>query len=230
MHLAGAISLYETMHKETGKMAPILLKVLPLLENPSDARELLLYVTNGDRVAMGHIKQVIGYALKPLCGLYDGYYCLNLGLESSQLCLRRLMEVSETLRMKQMPLSIIGGYGRIGDTSQKGNWSCFRNETFNHKTSFPITVKTIVPKRGILEFDFMSSARPPTLSSNNNENKINKIEVVNSNRLFGLLEKCKLMTVSDRAEALRYLRKCRDDCNRVVRGTGTEFYSTVIYT
>ena len=221
VHLAGAISLYETMHKETGKMAPILLKVLPLLENPSDARELLLYVTNGDRVAMGHIKQVIGYALKPLCGLYDGYYCLNLGLESSQLCLRRLMEVSETLRMKQMPLSILGGYGRIGDTSQKGNWCCFRNETFNHKTSFPITVKTIVPKRGILEFDFMSSARPPTLSSSKNENKINKIEVVNSNRLFGLLEKCKLMTVSDRAEALRYLRKCRDDCNRVVSGTGT---------
>ena len=202
------------MHKETGKMAPILLKVLPLLQNPEDARELLLYVTNGDRMSMSHIKQAIGYALKPLCGLYDGYYCLNLGIESSQLCIRRLLEVSETLRIKQMAKSLIGGYGRIGDTSQKGNWSCFRNEILNHRISLPITVKTEIPKRGILEFDFLSSARPPLGGK--------KINCVNSRRLFGVLERCKLMAASDRSEAVRYLNKCRDDCNRVVKGTGNQ--------
>ena len=181
-------------------------QVLPLLQNPSDARELLLYVTEGDRLSMGHIKQIIGYALKPLCGMYDGYYCLNLSLESSQLCMRRLLEVSESLRVKQSALSIVGGIGRIGDTSQRGNWSCFRNETLNHRTPFPLTVKSIIPKRGILEFDFMSSSRPPASGK--------KLIAVTSTRLFGVLERCKLMTLCDRAEALRYLTKCREDAIR----------------
>ena len=48
---------------------------------------------------MSHLRQAIGFALKPLCGAYDGYYRLNLGLETSKICLRRLMEVSETLRL-----------------------------------------------------------------------------------------------------------------------------------
>ena len=200
------------MQRETGKMAATLIKILPLLQNPSDTRELLLYVTNGDRFATNHIKQSIGCALKPLSGLYDGYYCLNLCNDSSQLCLRRLLEINESLRILQMPLSIIGGYGRIGDTSQKGNWSCFRNERLNCKLPFPITSKTIIPKMGILEFDFMSSARPPVRGK--------KIHAVHSSRLFGVLEKCKLMMNSDRLEALRYLQKCRVDCNRVVGGTG----------
>ena len=69
------------------------------LQNPADARKLLLQVTNGDRMQMSQLKQAVGHALKPLCGIYDGYYRLNLGLESSQICLRRLMEVSETLRL-----------------------------------------------------------------------------------------------------------------------------------
>lgn len=183
-----------------------------MLQNPSDARELLLYVTDGDRLSMGHIKQVIGYALKPLCGTYDGYYCLNLNMESSQLCLRRLLEVSESLRVKQSACSVIGGIGRVGDTSQRGNWSCFRNETLNHKTPFPLSVKSVIPKRGILEFDFMSTSRPPK------EEK--KLVAVTTTRLFGVLERCKLMIPSDRNEALKYLNKCREDGNRVVGGTG----------
>ena len=200
------------MLRETGKVANTLLKVLPLLQNPADTRELLFYVTNGDRLATNHIKQTIGYALKPLSGLYNGYYCLNLCNESSQLCLRRLLEINESLRALQIPLSVIGGFGRIGDTSQKGNWSCFRNERLNCKLSFPINSKTVIPKMGILEFDFMSSSRPK------GEGK--KINSVSSSRLFGLLEKCKLMVASDRAEALRYLQKCKDDCNRILCGTG----------
>ena len=72
-----------------------------LPQNPADARKLLLQVTNGDRMQMSQLKQAVGHALKPLCGIYDGYYRLNLGLESSQICLRRLMEVSETLRLAE---------------------------------------------------------------------------------------------------------------------------------
>lgn len=62
--------------------------------------------------------------------------------------------------MEQYPLSPIGEPGRVGDTSQKGNWSCFRNETLNFKTPFIVTIEADIPKKGVLEFDFMSSRRP----------------------------------------------------------------------
>ena len=50
-------------------------------------------------LSLFQLKQSMGFALKPLCGSYDGYYRLNLGLESSQICLRCLMEINETLRL-----------------------------------------------------------------------------------------------------------------------------------
>ena len=46
-----------------------------------------------------------------------------------------------------------GGSGRVGDTSQKGNWSCFRNEILNSTTPISISYRTSMgdlPCRGIL--------------------------------------------------------------------------------
>jgi hypothetical protein len=42
------------------------------------------------------------------------------GLVASQICLKLLMEINETLRVEQIAKSPLGGLGRIGDTSQKG--------------------------------------------------------------------------------------------------------------
>ena len=47
----------------------------------------------------------------------------------------------------------LGGSGRIGDTSQKGNWSCFRNEILNSTTPTTLSYRTTVgdlPTSGIL--------------------------------------------------------------------------------
>ena len=110
-----------------------------------------------------------------------------------------------------------GGPGRIGDTSQKGNWSCFRNEILNSTTPMIISYKTLLcelPTRGILEFDFMSYHRVNQHPSQRLTNCINKL---NGKRLFSVLEKCALMSHLDRHEALRYLHKCREDCNRIVK-------------
>jgi hypothetical protein len=119
--------------------------------------------------------------------------------------------------MEQYPLSPIGEPGRVGDTSQKGNWSCFRNETLNFKTPFIVTTETDIPKKGILEFDFMSSRRPPT-------DVEHKPETIKVKELLTVLEKCLLMIESDRWEAIRYLNKCRWDCNRVCLKPGTHIY------
>ena len=69
-----------------------------------------------------------------------------------------------------------------------------------------------LPIIGILEFDFMSYNRP-NLRPNSKE-MVNKL---NSKRLFGVLEKCNLMNKFDQLEALKYLNKCREDCNRVIK-------------
>jgi hypothetical protein len=45
MHLAGALSFYEALYKELGQLTPCLMKVLPLLQNPKDAREVTLTLT-----------------------------------------------------------------------------------------------------------------------------------------------------------------------------------------
>ena len=114
--------------------------------------------------------------------------------------------------MEQFRRSPMGGAGRIGDTSQKGNWSCFRNEYLNSSTPFSLNSKTTsadIPHRGILEFDFTSSQRPEHLPG--------YCQAFQAKRLFAVLEKCRLMNYSDRAEALRYLHKCREDCNRIVK-------------
>lgn len=48
---------------------------------------------------------------------------------------------------------------------------------------------------------------------------LDKITVIKAKKIFSILETCRLMTSGDRQEALRYLNKCREDCNRIVKGT-----------
>ena len=44
-----------------------------------------------------------------------------------------------------------------------------------------------------------------------------KTHNITPKRLFAVLEKCNLMTVADRSEAIRYLNKCREDSNRIIK-------------
>ena len=43
LHLSEAIHLYKAMHKDTHKSAEILLKILPLMQNPEDTRYVRTY-------------------------------------------------------------------------------------------------------------------------------------------------------------------------------------------
>ena len=74
LHFSEALQLFQTMNKETNKTAAILLKILPLLQEPQDTKNMLLYASNGDRMQMCQLKQALGFAFGPLCGEYDGYY------------------------------------------------------------------------------------------------------------------------------------------------------------
>ena len=69
-----AMHIFDVMNKETNKTAAILMKLLPLLQNPEDSKKLILYASDGDRMQLSQLKQSIGFAFGPLCGQYDGYY------------------------------------------------------------------------------------------------------------------------------------------------------------
>ena len=136
-------------------------------------------------------------------------------------------------RVEQFAQSPTGGPGRIGDTSQKGNWSCFRNEIMNSNTPFSIGPKTVadeIPSRGILEFDFSSSQRPEQISagyrrrSHYQNQRPQKLQAFRTKRLFAVLSNCKLMSYSDKPEALRYLHKCREDCNRIIKVISSNYF------
>jgi hypothetical protein len=95
-----------------------------------------------------------------ILGNPNGYYILDLSKEMDRMCLERLLELSTTAGVKRMEASKIG-YGRVGDLSQKGNWSAFRNEMLNGE---PVVLSPAfaqpIPLSGKLEFDFSGAGRP----------------------------------------------------------------------
>ena len=80
-----------------------------------------------------------------------GYYVISLADEMDRLCLQRLLQLSKALQVKRQNESIFPW--PVGDLSQKGNWSSFRNEYINGKpgvidtesfTPLPSKVRTVI--------------------------------------------------------------------------------------
>eukprot|EP01038_Epipyxis_sp_PR26KG_P005119 gene5119-7131_t len=138
-----------------------LAQIVPQMNDTIEAQMFVQSVLgDNDRSEMLRLKREMGAALKPILGAPNGYYKLDLSREMDRLCVGRLIEISSTyahIRSQKCKIS----YGRVGDLSQKGNWSSFRNEMFNGQ---PITINaafcTPIPRSGKLEFDFSGGGRP----------------------------------------------------------------------
>ena len=151
-----ALKVYKAINAETGNMSTALSKVLVRMLNTADARALLAKVTNNESMKVTRVKQALSNAYNPLLGNVNGYYCLNLSQEMDRLCLTQLLEHSKIVnarRYKDLSFGCLDG--KLGDTSQNGNWTCFRNASLN-KEPFLITSAAFIPMKttGILEFDF----------------------------------------------------------------------------
>ena len=97
----------------------------------------------------------LGPAFKPIMGMYTGHFVCNLSKDMDRLCMTKLGE-QNNLEIKLNRFR----FRRI-DTSQKGNWSCFRNETFNGSSrAINNDFFDPLPLSGRVEFDFVSTARP----------------------------------------------------------------------
>jgi len=85
-----------------------------------------------------------------------GSWMLDLSLRAH----RDVLAMLHAVHMEEMNFS--RNCSTRGDTSQKGNWTNFRNERLNQQP-FVMTPEwcTNIPHRGSLEFDYVSTTRPP---------------------------------------------------------------------
>ena len=162
LHLEEAQLLIKEIGSRSDDPTLALSKILLRMKSSYAAMRLMHCYTHNDIMKIRRLKQRLGNAYNPLVGLYSGYYALDLSLETDRLCLKKLIEKS----VRNIEWRRREG---LGDTSQWGNWSCFRNEYHrsNYGSGEPLETIFISPKyffpiphRGKLEFDFINIERP----------------------------------------------------------------------
>ena len=160
VRLGEAIQMFNTMYAEGGQKANILAELVVKLADPQDCKKLVMKITHGDKVQINLLKNAMGGAYKPYLGILNGYYQLDLSHKMDQIALTRLLEQSQTDNTRRQGTSPFAP-GQVGDTSQCGNWTSFRNEFFNNKR-FAVQPDRFrpMPKNGKLQFDYSNVARP----------------------------------------------------------------------
>ena len=215
LRLSEAISIFNTMIKEGGEKISTICKLLPQIETAVEVRSFISRITKNDRVHMGRIKITMGNALRPLLGIPNGFYMLDLSKEMDRLCLSRLLELGGTYKYHGMLNSKLG-FGVVGDTSQRGNWSCFRNEMWNDENvSISTQLFTPMPRKGKLHFDF-SWAKRPALD-----------EVVMTDAKFlKTMVNLALVSDADDINAINRLNLMKKEAKKALPGIGTTVYET----
>lgn len=167
---AEAVLLLNAIALEIGQTAKTLGRLLPHVVSPTDAIQLINLYAGRDVKKYTLLEEIVGkHLLRVILGHYDGFYHLNMESLSDQLCMDRLLGVSQDMKLHRKK-------NDLGDTSQHGNGSCFRNEHiitgYGEKS---VTIKNFVvskeyftpmPTDVRIEFDFSSGVRPdPTMST-----------------------------------------------------------------
>ncbi len=97
IRLNEALDIYETMLKDVGDKIKVLVKILPQISSPEEARMLVKKVTDNDVLEVQRIKGALGQSIKPIWGMPNGYYNLDLAKDMDRICLSMLFEHSHTL-------------------------------------------------------------------------------------------------------------------------------------
>lgn len=84
IRLSEAFDLYNTMIKRMSDKTKVLTKLLPQIAFSYEARLLVSRVTHEDRNDMSKLKASMGPALRPIFGLPNGYYALDLSKDTDR--------------------------------------------------------------------------------------------------------------------------------------------------
>jgi len=153
--------IFNAMYSETRDPATIMMKLLPRMSDPNEARAFMMHTINFDKASLRQLVKLMGNALRPILGRYDGYYDLDLSMEMDRICLGKLLKQNEQHRRTCMSKCVFE-QGRTGDLSQYGDWSAFRNAVIDGE-SVHISTELFnpIPKRGHVCFDFSGTEKAP---------------------------------------------------------------------
>jgi len=147
---------FKFLLKEHGDKVAALVALLPRIVWPADARALVLHANLVHIEDVCLLKASLGALYKPCTGSYDGFYFLDMKDANDQECLARLLRASALAAHTRQAAD-------QGDISQLGDWSCFRNCTYNGESCSlsdkPFCVRP--PVEGFLQFDFSYTINVP---------------------------------------------------------------------
>jgi hypothetical protein len=155
LYLDEAQTLFKGLQVYEDINAVILSKIIPRMASTMDANSLVKIYFGNNTKQNRNLKKVLGMAYYPLLGMYNGYYSLDLIREYDRTCLHKLIEKSVQVNASRQSQ-------KLGDLSQNGNWSSFRNIRRDGKVIQTLQIDQFspMPKFGILEFDFFDISRP----------------------------------------------------------------------
>ncbi|KAJ1380821.1 hypothetical protein B484DRAFT_31568, partial [Ochromonadaceae sp. CCMP2298] len=81
MRQAEAMGVADTLLKENSNLIQILAKILPQMASAADSRMLVAKLLHNNKTEIGKLKREVGQALRPMLGMMDGYYSLDLSKE-----------------------------------------------------------------------------------------------------------------------------------------------------
>jgi hypothetical protein len=156
-----ALQLHELMNSEIKNDVTVAEILLAQIADPHDARSYIHKIFGYDREAVKRLEINLGNAMKPIYGIYDGYYSLDLSVSSDRLCLKKLLEQSQKMKERSIQRSLFES-GLTGDLSQHGDWSAFRNSFYNGSQCYVRPdLFSPMPESGTVSFDFIGSDQPP---------------------------------------------------------------------
>ena len=155
-----AMHIFNAMNKELRDAAVSASKILPRMVDPVEAKSFMMQVISFDKLALKRLQHMMGNALSPIIGQYDGYYDLDLSLENDRICLSKLLMQSEHNAKVNIAKCVFKN-GRTGDTGQHGDWSSFRNAMVGGQPGqICVDMFNPMPTFGHVSFDFSGSDKP----------------------------------------------------------------------
>jgi hypothetical protein len=103
-----AWGVYQMILVETRDRVAALEVLLPFMYDPKEAKALMSKALNNDRVELARLREKMGLSLKPIVGMPDGYYSLDLSLKKDRACFSSLIEQSEYMKLLRIRQSYEG--------------------------------------------------------------------------------------------------------------------------
>lgn len=150
--------MYKFMVNEVGEKNIVLSRLLPIMPNYFDARQLINKALGGDISGRVKLRQVMGPLYRLHTGNPTGFYTLHLSKAHDRSCMRQLFDFTRRGKLRRIKKM------QLGDTSQYGNGNGFRNAVLD---GAPLVVTeewyTDMPDKGKLEFDFVHFVKSSNL-------------------------------------------------------------------